>query len=413
MELVPTASTVNDDTNAHNKNIINSIPDESDRNSRRTASQASDHRKDNKSRKIQRELAYHLATVAVSLYNKYREAAFPSALEAVSRVNVMVGASEDDVFVTSSEICTAVNQGRINQPPPQQGRPSTLSTEIRQAFCNLFFSHAAISQQNSDQSLNRPEYINLLQHILNPYFEIRSLTPLDAVTFFEYIEEENSYRQAINYRDPRDLLRHEWFRSSNLEIHYRNFENFLVEKGFAIPATPEQLHERRDLVYWIEEMRSRAFNGDEMGFGLGDGDNGKGGREPVIFQCFDFNNVGEAAQKSSLKITLFCAMTYSDEALPFLLILPSSSTNPKLPEVLLRSMPQIVGKFGRNFVGHYDCMIEASEKGGMNSRIFEKYIKYIIKILYPGAADELGTFVCEYSVYFLSFSQSHTNIQIY
>lgn len=178
--------------------------------------------------------------------------------------------------------------------------------------------------------------------------------------------------------------------ASNLKNHYKQFEDYIVHKGFANYAISDELLERGNRAYWIAELVHCAMNGEEMGFGLGEGDNGKDGREPVIFTCVDFQNNGEATQKLNLKFTLFCAMTYGDETLPFLLILPSSAETPKIAEQILISMLQIKGRFGHKSVNHFSPMIAVSPKDGMTSDTFEKYIKYIVFSLYPDEADELG-----------------------
>ena len=83
-------------------------------------------------------------------------------------------------------------------------------------------------------------------------------------------------------------------------------------------------------------------------------------------------------------------MTYGLEALPPLLILPTSADNPRIPEELILLLPQVKGKFGHKRVKHFDFMIATSEKGGMTSQIFEKYLRYLIRCLYPDVSDQPG-----------------------
>ena len=111
-------------------------------NTRQTAEQAYAQRQVDRKYKIKREAAYHLATVAVSLHKKFEKVLFKSAFEAVSNVNQMLGG---DDFVTVGEISSAVMKGRINQPPPSQGRPGRLPDGVFEALSDLFFSHAALS----------------------------------------------------------------------------------------------------------------------------------------------------------------------------------------------------------------------------------------------------------------------------
>lgn len=127
--------------------------------------------------------------------------------EDVRAVNAIFG----DSYVGSREISIAVNEGRVNHPPITQVRATRLPDEAFKSLCDALFSHGVISQHNSEVSLSQPEYIDLLGTITGPYFKSRQLQPMDPVALYVHVQNENVFRQDINFRDPRELIRHNWF----------------------------------------------------------------------------------------------------------------------------------------------------------------------------------------------------------
>ena len=113
------------------------------------------------------------------------------------------------------------------------------------------------------------------------------------------------------------------------------------------------------------------FNVDEMGFSLKDGDNGLTGRPGTVMNSGDVQNCGEASQKSSLKFTILAGMTFGDEALPPLFILPSLANFAKIRGRLLVKLNKVKGVYGygKNNRRTFSAMVACSKKGSMMKEI--------------------------------------------
>ena len=163
------------------------------------------------------------------------------------------------------------------------------------------------------------------------------------------------------------------FTHSNLKMHYKNFKNFVVEKGFARRATKEELEQSTERIKWSERGRSRTLNIDEIAFHLCHGKNGMSGRPGTVLNCEGVQNCGEATDKSNYRFTIVPGLTYADEVLPPLIILPSSAEFPEIKIELLKILHQTRGKFGNTIYKLHDCMVAASPRGGMTSELFASY----------------------------------------
>ena len=70
------------------------------------------------------------------------------------------------------------------------------------------------------------------------------------------------------------------------------------------------------------------------------------GRPGTVLTSDGVQNCGEAADKSSFKITIMTGITYADKVLPPLIILPSSAEFPEIKLEIIKRLHQPRGQFG-------------------------------------------------------------------
>ena len=350
---------------------------------RLTSKQAHEVRKKKAFENRRRNIAFQVATIMVTEYDKGKIPFMENVPGIIQAVNKMV--SNDDetkIFVTSREIIKAVKRGEIGCEPPRQERTSRLPKGAFQHFSDLFFSFGVISQANCEKVLKRTTLISMLDAIISPYFTEKNEITMNAKRLVERILEENSYRQNVEIVHPREQRRFLWFTVENLVAHYRNMEECLVRRGYARNSTHEEEQQSGEKIKWFPNQCCRAGNIDEMSWGFGHDANGLGGRPGMSLTTELVPTPGDPAQKSSLKVTLLYGMTFADEALPPLIILPSSAENPIIRERLLCRFDQVVARYGNPRRKAFDCMIAYSNKGSMTKGIFQDYLKRFLNF-YP------------------------------
>ena len=155
-------------------------------------------------------------------------------------------------------------------------------------------------------------------------------------------------------------------------------------------STKEEFEESGEYVKFFPGQGDRIINADEMGFGLGDGDNSIGGR-PVMEQYnSELPKPGKAGHKSSNKATFHLGVTMNDEVLPPLIVLMSTAQHPSISGELISCLKQIEGKFGHNERKWFDPVIAYAEKGGVTSDIFCEWMTKVVQLLYPNVEDKPG-----------------------
>ena len=295
---------------------------------------------------------------------------------------MIVGVDNLDTY----SILNAVKKNRIKQSPLQTRPLSNLLEEAFKHLCDLFLSLFAISQHNCDNSIDRQYSITLLGMIVNPYLEATRQS-MNFEHLWKHIENENTYRQDINSIDHREALCVSWFTVNNLLKHYNKFESFFIKKGFARWSREKKLKSNHEKIKWYENQRHRALNSDKMSWGVDAQANGLGGRPGTTYITGLLKNSGYAAQKSAVKVSLFCGMTFGDEALPPLIIIPATGITRRIEMELIRRMHQVEGQYGHVSRKRFNAMIAASAKGSMNSTILNSYMQFITQ-LFPGCADK-------------------------
>ena len=382
--FISTASSSSSGRVTHDSSAFSSSGTDSD--SRKSARQAHLERKKMQEDIQKRNACFMIGTQLVDLLKKGQLPSHLSPVDVAESVNRIFQTTKDNkTFVTSSELSTSVKNGNVGCVPPPQGRSSTMPTHILEALSDLFFSHSALSQANAQKVLTRTALIELLEQVLKSH----SSDHTQAKYLFEKIETLNATRQNIGIRDPREVIRFEWLTVTNLLKHFKSFENMLIEKKYGRRATAEERERDGVEVVWLPGQAGRSGNIDEMSLSLDYSKNGAGGRPGATFSCTGVRSSGEPEQKSSYKVTVLAGMTFDDEPIPPLIIIPSSAQEPMIKQELLKRFHQVEGQFGHSSKKRFDPMIAASPKGSITIDILRKYIKQFM-IWYPDLADEDG-----------------------
>ena len=382
--FISTASSSSSGRVTHDSSAFSSSGTDSD--SRKSARQAHLERKKMQEDIQKRNACFMIGTQLVDLLKKGQLPSHLSPVDVAESVNRIFQTTKDNkTFVTSSELSTSVKNGNVGCVPPPQGRSSTMPTHILEAMSDLFFSHSALSQANAQKVLTRTALIELLEQVLKSH----SSDHTQAKYLFEKIETLNATRQNIGIRDPREVIRFEWLTVTNLLKHFKSFENMLIEKKYGRRATAEERERDGVEVVWLPGQAGRSGNIDEMSLSLDYSKNGAGGRPGATFSCTGVRSSGEPEQKSSYKVTVLAGMTFDDEPIPPLIIIPSSAQEPMIKQELLKRFHQVEGQFGHSSKKRFDPMIAASPKGSITIDILRKYIKQFM-IWYPDLADEDG-----------------------
>ena len=382
--FISTASSSSSGRVTHDSSAFSSSGTDSD--SRKSARQAHLERKKMQEDIQKRNACFMIGTQLVDLLKKGQLPNHLSPVDVAESVNRIFQTTKDNkTFVTSSELSTSVKNGNVGCVPPPQGRSSTMPTHLLEALSDLFFSHSALSQANAQKVLTRTALIELLEQVLKSH----SSDHTQAKYLFEKIETLNATRQNIGIRDPREVIRFEWLTVTNLLKHFKSFENMLIEKKYGRRATAEERERDGVEVVWLPGQAGRSGNIDEMSLSLDYSKNGAGGRPGATFSCTGVRSSGEPEQKSSYKVTVLAGMTFDDEPIPPLIIIPSSAQEPMIKQELLKRFHQVEGQFGHSSKKRFDPMIAASPKGSITIDILRKYIKQFM-IWYPDLADEDG-----------------------
>ena len=368
------------------RSITSSVSASNSNATRQTAKQVHLKRKELQENTLKRNACFMIGTQLVDLLRKGSlPSSLPTPLDIAESVNRIFETKKEETFVSASELITSVKKGNVNCLPPPQGRPVSTPAHIMEALCDLIFSHSAISQANAQRMLTRPALITLLDQVLKSH----STNYADARFLFKKIETYNATRQDIGIRDPREVVRFEWLTVTNLLKHFRSFEEMLVEKNIGRRATAEEKERDGVEVVWLPGQPARAGNIDEMSLSLDYSKNGAGGRPGATFSCTGVRSSGEPDQKSSYKVTVLAGMTFEDEPLPPLIIIPSGAQEPIIRKELLGRFHQVEGQYGHSSKKWFSPMIAASPKGSITIDILRQYLQQI-REWYPDLADEDG-----------------------
>ena len=148
-----------------------------------------------------------------------------------------------------------------------------------------------------------------------------------------------------------------WLTYEQQNQHFINWEMTCIEYGFG--RAPESREERlaHGNVVFFEGALDCMLHIDEMSFHYDGSKNGIGGRPCLTYSNPDVPDAGEPNQKSSDKVSILFGATYSGQAIPPLIVFPSTAQQPKLDAEMLFALHQIKGMFGWTEERLFDCLI--------------------------------------------------------
>ena len=341
-----------------------------------------------------RDLSHIVGTIMLDRSQKMtaRPPGLRSSDQVADKVNSMfnldVGKS-----INGSALLRAVRKGEIGIPPPKRGHSSVLPVEDVNLFASALFTFRSIEQANCDSdALKRNQIISMLDTVLNEesLLKKRDGLEINASVFFTKLKSINSAHTDLDVRNTREAIRSIWLTFNNLNDHYKSWEDFVVRLGMARPSTTEEFERTGEYVIFNSGQVERILNADEMGMGLDGAANNVGGRPEKEQTHPDLPKPGRSEYKSSLKGTYHLGTNFNDEPLPYLLVAMSSAKNPSVSGELVSRLHQIEGKFGHTVRKWFDPLIAYSEKGGVTTDIFLKWVEDTVLKLYPNVEDKPG-----------------------
>lgn len=210
--------------------------------------------------------------------------------------------------------------------------------------------------------------------------------------FYYRVEREIAHLQDLNKSNTRESLRLLWLTYHSQLKHFKNWEQFAVDKGFARNLRPGEDPKEKGYIVWKEEALHRVLQFDEMAIALDGSDDSIGGREPRIPTARGMEGDGsQAHEKSGTSMTVMFGINFAGEALPPLLIFPTRGKDPKNYKMRVEfalNLPQLKAQYGFSSVRWFNVPFAMNPKGGMNNKMFVKYVKDCILPLYPNVTDD-------------------------
>jgi hypothetical protein len=250
--------------------------------------------------------------------------------------------------LTGTELATAVARGNVGQSPPRRGRNSSVPEDIFSHLAYAVFSFSTIQQINNGERATRSQLSSLVGEIVNAKREAVGLDPLGAANFFRRIELRNSRKQTLEPPDKREMTRVRWLTYQAQEKNYQRWEETLVDLGFAREATDFERSTGKYVIF-LQGQESRIVNLDEMSISLDASSTQGGGRPSQVPEANGVQGSGEAAPKSSNKVTGIFGMNFADEVLPAYLQFPTKAKTEdryRLKAQILSGFRQVKGRFG-------------------------------------------------------------------
>jgi len=166
--------------------------------------------------------------------------------------------------------------------------------------------------------------------------------------------------KVSNGRESYRLL---WLTYRQQLMNYQKWEEACVRLGFArIPKDDTEKSEKGHIVF-LEGQENRYLQFDEMALFL-DGATPTADRKGTTPTFGEIPDAGNAASKSSKKVTLLLGIA-GDELLPPFIIVSSSAKegNRKLDAKMFPAFRQVVGAYGFQCEYYYDNVFAATASG--------------------------------------------------
>jgi hypothetical protein len=264
----------------------------------------------------------------------------------------------------------AKRRNQIGVSLPRQGSPTRINERNFQRICQLVFTCQSIEQANCDPNrLDRQDFRSKVGEIVNVKLSNDGLNELNTVKFYEKIQAALSADCHITAVNSREALRAAWLTYGNQENHYTGWECALVNLGFGRWASEGEKGKSGNVHFYHDQVQ-RVVQFDEMGFLLDGSKNGKGGRPTATPTNPFLPESGKPVNKSSGKTSWMFGCNFADEALPPMVVLPSTAETPRVKAHLIRNMHQVRGKFGYPTERGFSCTFAVSENAGVTDKIF-------------------------------------------
>jgi hypothetical protein len=176
-----------------------------------------------------------------------------------------------------------------------------------------------------------------------------------------------------------------WTTYENLSLWFDNWENELLDQGFA--------HRNPDNQICIPPDRLKnILNFDETCLSLDGSTNVCGGRPEAILYDPRFPVVGMRTCKLSLTTTMITGSSAAGDPIPphLQFMSKSTSSDSRFHYDIAEHIPMVCASFGFSSERLFPITFGRNKKGGMDSVEFEKYVLGSIVPLYPHARDKKG-----------------------
>jgi hypothetical protein len=276
-----------------------------------------------------------------------------------------------------------VKEGEIGCSPLRRGPKGNIPELHYKNLCTAFESFVTINQLNGNMRVcSAKKYGSLIFKVVYGDHKGASRTKLLNHMLRDTACNLNK-RKSHNNEDRR--IR--WTNHRNISMWFDNWENDLVELGFASrdPTTGK--------ILIPEDQLGNIGNFDETCLNLDGSTTNRGGRLKALIYDPRFPVVGKATCKSCLTSTLITGSTAAGEAFPphiQYVTKAKTAETMRLDVDVAEHVPRVIGKFGCVEERTWPVSFGQNEKGGMDEEEFAKYLFNSIVPLFPHAEDKPG-----------------------
>ena len=283
---------------------------------------------------------------------------------------------------TARTITRYHNENRIGVSPKKRGKEGFLPRRTFKLLCQAFESYVRINQINAQESDNTRK---ILAAKVNAVVRKRE-TETNMFLLLSRILKETALDLNAKKSEKVEDRRIRWTTLKNLAMWFDNWEKELEELGFGTRDSDGNFN-------IPDEQLLRIINIDETCLSLDGSSGNRGGRPEVHFYDPRLPSLGKATSKSALTTTMIGGSNALGEAVPphFQFQTSAQTTDTmRLRNDLVRFIPKVRGKFGRDTEFEWSPTFGMNTKGGMDDCEFEKYMMNSLVALYPDARDEEG-----------------------
>ncbi len=272
----------------------------------------------------------------------------------------------------------------VGTSPLKNGRPGEIPPHAFDSLCVGLESYISICQNNK-------KFMKL--------GKLKLAMLVNAVVDRDVDEKNNSYKLLSRIAKSKNIhldsiktstqeaRRILWTKAKFLVMWFNTWEANLIQLGFGKKSDVDGGFEIPD------DQLVRILNFDETCCSTDGSGDAAGGRPEAVFYNPNLPFVGRATSKSSSTTTMITGSNAAGEAIPphFQFMTSAQSEDAmRMRMDMAEYFPDILCKFGRETALPTAISYGMNEKGGMDEKEFEKYIKNSILHLYPDACDVPG-----------------------